>query len=129
MSILDYNLDNVPDEQTLEPGEYQVKILSAKSKDSKAGKPMIEVALGYPDHEDAKSTFHYISLPSEDDDQTKTNQKLRGLKNFYEAFNVDYSGPVDMDNLVGETCFAIINEEEDETYGARNNVKRFLAAK
>ena len=129
MSILDYNLDNVPDESILEAGEYQCKILSAKSKDSKAGKHMIEVALGYPDNEEAKTTFHYLSLPAEDDDQSKTNLKLRSLKNFYEAFDVDYSGPVDMDNLIGLTCFVIITEEESEQYGASNSVKRFLASK
>lgn len=129
MSILDYNLDNVPDEQTVEGGEYNVKILSAQPKDSKAGKPMIALVLGFTDVPDSKSCFHYLSLPSDGDEQTAINGKLRRLKNFYEAFGVDYSGPVEMDNLVGETAFAIVDEEENEEFGARNNIKRFLAQK
>ena len=129
MSILDYNLDAVPEESTLPQGEYEVKILSAKSKDSKAGKPMLEIALGFPGEPDARSCFHYITLPAEGDEDKPINGKLRRLKGFYEAFGIDYSSPVDMDTIVGETAYAIITEEEDEQYGNSNRVKRFMARK
>ena len=130
MSILDYNLDTIPEESILPQGEYEVKILSAKSKDSKAGKPMLEIALGFPGEPDARSCFHYITLPADGDEETTINGKLRRLKGFYEAFGIDYSGgPVDMDNTVGETAYAIITEEEDEQYGNSNRIKRFMARK
>jgi hypothetical protein len=129
MSILDYNLVDVPDEQIVPAGEYSVKILSAKAKTSKSGKPMIEVAIGFPDEIDARTCFHYITLPAEGDDDSVANGKLRRLKEFYEAFGIAYDGPVDLDLVTGETAFAIIAEEEDEEYGASNRVKRFLNQK
>jgi len=129
MSILDYNLTDVPDEQIVPAGEYSVKILSAKAKTSQAGNPMIEVAIGFPDEVDSRTCFHYITLPSEDDDEGKANGKLRRLREFYDAFGVSYDGPVDLDLVVGETAYAIIAEEEDEEYGPSNRVKRFLEQK
>jgi len=129
MSILDYNLDNVPEESIVPAGEYEIKILSAKSKTSKAGKPMVEVALGFPSEPDSRSCFHYIGLPAEGDEQTAANGKLRRLKEFYDAFGIDYGNPVELDTMIGETAFAIVAEEEDEEYGASNRIKRFLGRK
>lgn len=132
MSILEYNLDkdSVPDPQVLPAGEYEVKITSAKAKTSQAGKPMVEVALGFPTELQAKTCFHYISLPADGDEDNTVQNKLRSLRSFYEAFGVDYSGPVDLDMMIGETCFAIITEEEaTDEYDASNRVKRFMASK
>ena len=133
MSILDFNLDrdNVPDPKVLPAAEYEVKILSAKAKTSKSsGKPMVEIALGFPNEMQAKTCFHYISLPADDDKPDIVQKKFRSLRGFYEAFGVDYSGPVDLDTLTGETCFAIVTEEEaTEDYEASNRIKRFLARK
>ena len=131
-SILDYHLDrdSVPDPQVLPAGEYEVKITSAKPKTSQAGKPMVEVAIGFPNELQAKTCFHYVTLPADSDEADTVQSKLRNLRNFYEAFGVDYSGPVDLDLMIGETCFAIITEEEaTDEYEASNRVKRFMASK
>lgn len=130
-SVLDYNLTDIPDEAPVEPGEYEMKVLSATHKiSSTSGKPMVEVVLGVSEEPNARSVYTYLSLPAEKDDTKAINGKLRRLRSFYDCFAVDYEGgSVELDNLIGETGFCILSEEDDPEYGASNSVRRFLARK
>lgn len=127
MGLLDYNMENIPDEHSVPAGEYQLKLIKVSQKTSKAGNPMLEVLLGIAEDVDARNIFHYITLPAEGDEEGMRNRKLRRLKEFLEAFDIDTSGPVDTDALGGETGFGILKEEEDEEYGTRNTIARFSA--
>jgi len=127
MSLLDYNMENIPEEHSVPAGEYPVKLVKVSQKTSKSGNPMLEVILNIMEDADARNVFHYITLPTEGDEEGVRNQKLRRLKEFLTAFDIDTSGPVDTDELGGETGFAILKEEESEEFGTRNTVARFSA--
>lgn len=130
-SVLDYNLDdkNLPEETTVDPGEYQLQLISAKHQMSNAGNPMVTCLFGVVDEPNAMNVFYHITLPTDGDDEKTVARKLRRLRTFYQAFGIDYSKPVDLDELGGETGFAILKLEEDEEYGSRNIVSRFVPRK
>ena len=68
-------------------------------------------------------------LPADADDDKRRNSRLRAVKGFYEAFEVDYTKPVESDDLQGLTGWAIVVEENSDEYGTQNRVRRFVQGK
>jgi len=130
MGLLDLNLDDVKELSSVEPGEYQLRINSAEIKTSeKTGGQYLSVLMAISDESDSKDVRKVFMLPTSDDDDKTRNNRLRAVKNFYEAFGVDSSGSVDTDTLPGLTGWAILAEEEDPQYGVSNYVRRFVFGK
>ena len=130
MSILDYNLDNVQELATVPEGEYQVRGAGAECKTSaKTGGEYLSIRLECSDEPDAKNITLVMMLPTDSDDEKARNGRLRRLKSFYEAFDIDYTKGVDTDDLVGCSGWAILTEEDDPEYGRQNRVKRFIVGK
>lgn len=129
MSLLNYNMDDIPDQHTMPPGEHQLELKKVEQKTSKKGDPMLESLFTVVGDADAKPIFHYTMLPAESDDDNQTNNKLRRLKEFLQALGADISGDVETETLVGSTCFAILKEEDDAEYGKRNSISRFFPQK
>lgn len=130
MSILDMNFDNVVEPRAIQNvnEEHQLRIVEIEAKTSNSGKPMVAVRFESVEDPYAKDINHYIMLPTEDDDAKKRNSKLVSLQHFYEGLGVNYkSGPVNLDDLVGSTCWAILALEESDQYGSQNRIKRFVA--
>ena len=127
MSLLNYNWGNIKDERTVSPGEYEIQLKGIEEKTSKKGDPMLESRFTILNEADTRPIFHYTMLPAESDDEDIVNGKLRRLREFLIALGSDMSGEIDTEGLVGSTCFAILKEEEDAEFGARNNISRFIA--
>ena len=81
------------------------------------------------DEADSKNITHIIMLPADGDDDKRRNNRLRAVKMFYEAFDVDYTKGVETEDLVGLTGWAIVVEEESDEYGTQNRVRRFVQGK
>lgn len=129
--ILDLNLGDVPDLKAIDAGEYELTVTSAKKDKSKSGNDMLSIVFRVNDVPNTLPIFHYMTLPSEDDDPEIRNSKLRRIKAFYQAFGVDVSSPVDVEeDLPGLTGFALLRfEEATDEFEERNSVKRFVTPK
>ncbi len=120
MSILNVNLNDVSEPKPLEKGRYQVMITACQATTSeRSGKDSLRVTIGFPDHPDAPTFNHYVSLPTEDDE--KLAFKLLMLKRFLVAFRIPFgANGIDTDEIcqiaVGQTamCDIGLTEPTDE---------------
>ena len=130
MSLLDFNLENVTELSTVPEGEYAIRVVNCELKTSqKTGGNYLNVRLELADEADSKNITHIIMLPADGDDDKRRNNRLRAVKMFYEAFDVDYTKGVETEDLVGLTGWAIVVEEESDEYGTQNRVRRFVQGK
>lgn len=130
-SFLDLNLDEVPDLHAV-PGdrEYQLKVSDAKVGTSSgaktSGQQYVLVYFNIMDEPDTKRVTYPIMLPSPEEDEDTNNGRKRQMKAFLQALGFDISTGFNVEELQGETCWAILDVEDDPQYGERNNIKRFV---
>jgi hypothetical protein len=130
MSFLDFDLNDVPALDVVPAGEeYKLRITSCEMKISSKGNPGIQVRLDIPSAPASKDISHWINLPDASTDEKKKIRQLNQVKEFCLCFGLDLSRPEFGDNLVGSTGWALLDVEEDDTYGEQNRVKRFITAK
>jgi hypothetical protein len=127
--ILDTDTSNVESFTSVPTGEYELRIVKAESKNSQKGDPMLAVQMDIPSESKSKDVFHYIMLPTGNDDVKRSTQKLVNLKDFKAAFGFPQSGPISTDEMEGARGWAILVEEDDQQYGKANRVKRFIAGR
>jgi len=123
------NLDvaNVEEPKPVAAGEYKLEIIHTEIKESKkSGKPYLSVGFAIADNEDAETIFHVLMLPHAEEDPKNKKMFQRNLKRFAQAFDAPLEGEFDIESLKGNTGFAILAVEEDEEYGERNVIKRFV---
>lgn len=126
-SFLDDTLDDVLELVAYE-GEQRLQIVSAKTgRKSPEKAPYLLIRLELPDHLDALSLTHVIGLSDPQIDSPKDmNMKRLRLREFYEAFGVDYTQPVDLDGLAGMEGWGILSTETSPEYGEQMRVRRFI---
>lgn len=128
MGILDFNLDNVPEQTVADPGEVQLRIAKAEVKEKRDQSGFqICCTLEIEGHPNAAPIFHYLGLPAKADDERQKNNKLRRVKEFCQALGVPTDNP-NTDDWVGRSCWALIKVETSEEYGTQNRVTRFIAS-
>lgn len=127
MSFLDLNLNDVPSLDAVEAGEYEVRIVEVEIKTSKnTGGEMILCRLDIPSEPASKDLTHVMMLPTAADDEKKKVRRLQAIKEFCDAFGIDYSKGLSLHNPEGLTAWAILGIEETDEYGRQNRVKRFI---
>lgn len=127
MGILaDFDLDNVPEAVAVPEGEYEGVIVDAGEHVGKtSGKTSIRVVLDLPGEANADTIYHYLSLPTMDDDEKTRNRKLRRIKDFLAAFGLTSND--DYADWVGRKAWMLVGVEEDDQTGLpRNTIKRFI---
>lgn len=127
MGILaEFDLENLPETSAVSEGEYEAAIIEAGEYVGKtSGKTSIRVVLDLPGEANAETIYHYLSLPTGEDDEKTRNRKLRRIKEFLTAFGL--SQEEDYANWVGHTAWALVGVEEDQQTGQpRNIIKRFI---
>lgn len=135
MSFLDIPDENaLPEQAPVTAGEHELCIVATERRQgtSKDGAPYdsISITLQATDSPDSKMIYHTLWLPKDDDTNERKNQSLRKIRYFLQAFNLPLQ--VDLDNLdswVGNNGFGIVSIEQDEEYGDKNKVKRFVVPK
>ena len=128
MGLLDLHLDKVPDEVTVEPGEYQLVVTKAEERPSKENHPMIEVFFNIIDNPDSKMIAHYFMLPEKGN--KNNNSRLRSLKSFCEACGINVAEPINVEeDFKGKEVWARLKQEDAEEYGVQNRITRFVIPK
>ncbi len=123
-SIIDsLDLANVPDQEPVESGEYELQVLSCEVADSKSGGKNLVVVFKILNAPNALNVFRYYSLPTPQDDAEKQLRKRRFIKEFAQALSLEPS--MLAEQAKGATCFAILTEEEYEGQ-VRNVIKKFI---
>jgi hypothetical protein len=140
--MLDFSNDDLEDGQRLQAasdGEYRLRLKDWKMDEdgkikltSANGKPYImpifEI-INCPEEDYTKDITHYIGLP---DSESMTAKQVKNAKaivrEFWEALRVDYSRPIDPEELLGSEVDALLNVTDDPQYGERNNIVRFIVS-
>lgn len=124
--LANFDLQNVPELEVLPEGEEQVLIKSAEEYVGQtSGKLSIRVILSFPAHANADDVFHYLSIPTPEDDEKTKNNKLRRINGFLKSFGLSDTAD-DYDTWQGKTAWALIGQEEDQNGEMRNTIKRFV---
>jgi len=126
MGILDYNLEDVPDLEILPDDEYRLEVIRAETKQDKNGNPGLKLTLK-SDRANTRLIGHWISLPGENDDEEQSNNKLRRLIPFVNAFGIKKHD--EDEDLIGTSGFCLLATEDDPEYGQSNRVTRFVEQK
>lgn len=131
-SFLDLNLSDVPEPRIVDGGrEYKLKIENVELKESKgektAGQKMLSIRCSIPEEADAQSVFENIMLPSDQIDDEQNNQRRRQLKRLVEAIGWDLSRGFNIDELVGQSFWAVLDAEDSTQFGKQNRIKRYMA--
>jgi len=130
MSLLDYNLDDVPELETVPAGEYLVRITKAEVKEyntEKGSGSYLAVSMQIVGEDAAKPVFENIFLPGKDDDKQRRDAKLRKLRKFYEAFAIDYSQGVDPVDLRGQEGYVYLKvTPATSDFEEKNEVTRYI---
>jgi len=128
LSFMDVNLDEAVELETLPDGtEAQLEIRAVDPNDEKN---YCRLTCGVLNHGMVKTISHFLFFPKDDDTNEKKNNKLLGLRTFFNAIGVSVSEFVaNPDCLVGMTYWAILREEDSDEYGKQNSVKRVATPK
>lgn len=136
-SILDLNLDSVPELGTMPTGsEAQLEITSCRLKEvGEAGYPQLLFScknLESTDETEYDTVFHTLWLPSElDKTSAASNQKRRDIRDFCSAVGINTDRLVDyvseasnqlhggeevsnLEDAIGKIFYAVLKEEEYE---------------
>lgn len=133
-TFLDMALDEVPELRAV-PGnrEYQLEVVRAEIMESKgektAGQKLVLLRFNIMDEEDTKTVTYPIMLPDSSLSKEDNNNRKRQMKRFLQAIDFPTDRGFNVEELVGETCFAILGETDDPTYGPGNEIKSFVNAK
>lgn len=123
--------------QAQSEGEYKVSIASIKpavGKDS--GKKRLDVWLRVEDPTNSPAQLVRFMLfeADENDSEDRKSRILLDWKQFLIAFGISLEemqecvANEDFESLKGRTSWVALAEEEDETYGTSNRVKKFISA-
>lgn len=130
MAFLDLSLEDVPELEALEEGEYQVQITSAEIGESdKTGGKYVMLRLEVPAVAESKDFTHVLMLPADGDSEKQKIKRLNRLKEAMQAFGYDYSNGIETEELVGLEAWAYLMVEESAEYGEQNRVRRFVEGK
>lgn len=131
-SIFDLNLNDAQEPQVVPAGEeYKLRITKVRVDNDKNGNPYLLPTFEIPDIAASKEFTKFLGFPKKDDSPKTANNKKWRIKEFMLAFGLDpskkYKNP-EVD-FVGKTGWAILGIENDEEYGDKNYVKRFIVPK
>jgi len=128
-SILDINLDDVPDLTIVDTDEYELSLCGVEIKTSKKGEPYINAVFDIMGEPNAQKIYHIVMLPSDSCDEDTLIRRKRQMKKFYTALGIPLSGQeVDLEDYIGTTVSAFVGVQEgDSEYPeSKNNIRRFI---
>lgn len=129
--VFDVNLDDAVTPELLPDGtECQFVIVEAKATPEKH-MVLVRTNLINAPGEFVKNPLIKLFYPKAEDSPEKRNNKLLRLNTFAKAVQADLTprGGIDLNTLVGKTGWAIWGVENDEKYGASNDVRSYIAPK
>lgn len=98
-------LADVKEKKAAPEGAYDLCIVSATVKENE-GKTNIQCILEIEGQPEYSNVFHYLSLPSSNDDQAKKETKMLFLKRFLTQFGINADNGLETEQMVGSRCTA-----------------------
>lgn len=139
LDFSDENLNEAVEPKAVDDGEYTLKISDWKTtesgeitKEDVNGLPFIMPVLEViecPEAEYAKPITHFLRLPHAEMTKKERNDAKWNLKMFMEAFEIDITGRIDMEDTLGKTAEALLIVTPDTGFGEQNRIKRFMCNK
>ena len=127
-SILDINMEDASAEEYVD-ADTEVRLIVFGSRmdvGKKAdSKPYLRLDFEVADEEKAADILHFMTLPHSSDSKKVNERRSWRIRQAYEALGAEFSGRVDVNDLMGLECWAIVGFKEDDTYGPSNFVKAF----
>lgn len=124
------DLTDIPEPKLAEPGEYDLRIISAKDKvtagneaENKPKRNYLFLVCEFKGEDNIENLVHSIYLPCEEDDERKQNIMWRMLKEFIVGIGLDPAG-CETSDFEGVEFSAIIGLEKDLQGQPRNVIKR-----
>lgn len=132
-TLLDVNVEDAVEPAAVQPGDYTLRIVSAEKVATRKDPNKFQVALAFrvmnaPEGENPAIVRDWLQLPNETDDAEIVNRKKLSFKRFYEAFDIDASGPVDIREWIDKEAEATLKLESSSEYGDQNRVARYKRA-
>lgn len=110
--------DNVTTERKVLPaGVYKFKVEGCVRKMSKAGVPMWELQLSFPEEPDARWVYDYL---------TESEKMMWKFNQFFDCIGSIATDTEEMKYMFGESGQVRLTVEQSEQYGDRNKVQRYL---
>ncbi len=134
MSFLDLDVSDAKEYKTVRGGlEYQLKISAATIETQKPEKGTGQfLKVGFAivgDDPFTKDVTKVFMLPTAKDDVKTANNRKLAIQRFKEAFGIDPDPRVNLDDIIGNTGWAILDEEESKEFGFQNTIRKFIVAK
>jgi len=129
MSFVDMTFDDTFEYKSMPAGEHQLRVLDAEVKDQKPEKgtgSFIQLKFEVLGEDTAKDIYHVMMLPTPQDDKKKANNRKLAVIHLMKAIGAEVKSPFDPKEWIGNTGWAILEEETDPEYGTRNRVRRFV---
>jgi len=135
-SLLDFNMDDVPDPIVVPPKEeYQLKIIKATEKPGKKDptRTVLHLMMKIEGEPNAKTVMESIAYSKEDDPEENALIMDRSLKNFMLGFGInkkhlDKDAAGEFHGFKGLTGWAILDVDTYEGE-QRNKVSRYIEPK
>lgn len=136
MSVLDLNLENVPELEIVEEGEYELQIepKSVSLKESQNGNKYIQARIKIVGQDNTYPVFHRMMLPDKEQSEDINMMRKRDIKRFLEAFDLDLKVEFTdgkeqlLKGVKGQKAWAILKVTDDGEYEPKNEVKRFITS-
>ena len=129
MSVLNIDLNNVQEPQPVPDGQYEVEVVGTPEirTSQRSNQEYINLRLQVVGEPTAADIYDIVMLPHQtEDDTTNERRKLR-LKRLCEAFGVEFAvGSIELEEFEGRRAGALVTTENDEEYGDRNRIRRYL---
>ncbi len=132
MSIMELDVDGAVEPTIVDADkEYKLRVVSATEiKRDKNNNDFTMIRFEIPDSPASKEFTKYFKLASKHNLENLSAKAANSLKwnniQFCEAFKVDPSRLDPGVDLPGKTGWAILGIENDEEYGDKNYVKKFI---
>lgn len=136
LDLTDEKMEDAVEPKAVNDGEYTVQIVNWKTddkgdvtkkdtNDNPFIMPVLEVC-ECPEADFAKPISHYLRLPHEDMSKKDRNATLWTLKEFFNAFGIDFAQRIDYEETIGKKADALLIIQPDEGYGEQNRIQRFI---
>lgn len=108
------SLDEIPDLTPVDPGEYDLRVISAKDvRSERTGRTGIMLVCEIVGEENAENVFHRIWMPMESDDERKAQTMWRMMKEFIRSVGLPTDGleTADFENLEFSAQLSLVEQQ------------------
>lgn len=137
LDLSDERMEDVVEPKAVDDGEYTLKLIDwlttvdgEVTRINSNDQPYIMPRLEIIDCEEAifaKNISYYLPLVHSSMTKKEKNDTLWRLKEFFDAFEVDYTQRIEYEEIIGKTAEALLITQADEGFGEQNKISRFIS--